>query len=193
MLRSLLRPRRQIKVTRLLIVKRIEAHRADHFLDEGNDKDEPESKKADAAPTEGKPSADEEAGAEKKADEETAVASSAPEAATNGTPASAKKGKRKSNAGVPEHRAKKLNRKKSMNLVTHIDAQPGEYYFARLKGFPPWPAMICDEEMLPQVLLSSRPVTAKGPDGKYRDDFADGGKRQNERTFPVMFMETYEL
>ena len=115
----------------------------------------------------------------------------APVASSNNTPAS-KKGKRKSSNSVPEHRAKKLNRKKSQAL-THLDAQPGEYYFARLKGHPPWPAMICDEEMLPHVLLVSRPVTAKRLDGTYREDVADGGKRVNERTFPVMFMDTYEL
>jgi hypothetical protein len=161
--------------------------------DDADKKDKPDAKTIEKTPTAGKPSADDEAGSEQEAGDENAAPSSAPETNTNGAPASAKKGKRKSNAGVPEHRAKKLNRKKSQNLATHIDAEPGEYYFARLKGFPPWPAMICDEEMLPQVLLTSRPVTAKGPDGKYREDFADGGKRQNERTFPVMFMETYEL
>ena len=130
---------------------------------------------------------------EQAATEVKAPPSAITEPGPNGTPASAKKGKRKSNAGVPEHRSKKLNRKKSQILTTHIHAEPGEYYFARLKGHPPWPAMICDEEMLPQALLTTRPVTAKGPDGKYREDFAEGGKRQDERTFPVMFMETYEL
>ena len=112
---------------------------------------------------------------------------------TNGTPASNKKGKRKSSSGVPEHRNKKLNKKKSQILVTHLNAEPGDYYFARLKGHPPWPAIICDDEMLPNALLNSRPVTAKNQEGKYRDDFAEGGKRQHERTFAVMFMDTYEL
>ncbi|KAI9844949.1 MAG: hypothetical protein M1838_001955 [Thelocarpon superellum] len=108
------------------------------------------------------------------------------------TPASGKKGKRKSITGVPEHRMKKVNRKKSQ-VLTHLDAQPGEYYFARLKGHPPWPAMVCDEEMLPQALLATRPVTAKKPDGTYREAFAEGGKRVQERTFPVMYMGTYEF
>jgi hypothetical protein len=120
----------------------------------------------------------------------------APDAdAANGTPASSKKaqnGKRKS-GGVPEHKGgKKLNKKKS-KLITHLDAQPGEYYFARLKSYPPWPAIICDEVMLPSSLLNSRPVTTKQIDGTYKEAYADGGKRVYERTFPVMFLSTNEL
>lgn len=114
----------------------------------------------------------------------------------NGTPSTSKKGangKRKSTGGVPEHKSKKLNKKKSMQKITHLDAQPGEYYFARLKSYPPWPSIVCDEEMLPQTLLSTRPVTTKQADGTYKEAYADGGKRAHERTFPVMFLQTNEL
>ena len=114
----------------------------------------------------------------------------------NGTPASAKKqanGKRKSTGGVPEHKSKKLNKKKSSQKVTHLDAAPGEYYFARLKSYPPWPSVICDEEMLPTSLLSTRPVTTKQQDGTFKGPYADGGKRVWERTFPIMFLYTNEL
>ena len=102
-------------------------------------------------------------------------------------------GKRKSSSGVPEHKGKKLNKKKSMPKMTHLDAQPGEYYFARLKSYPPWPSIICDEDMLPQSLLSTRPVTTKQLDGTYREAYADGGKKAHDRTFPIMFLETNEL
>lgn len=164
--------------------------------------DTDEKKKAETMADEVKPSAVEkttteaEAGTADKDVTEQAPAGKALDAAgttSNGTPASSKKNKRRSSTGVPEHRNKKVNRKKSQILSTHLHAEPGEYYFARLKGHPPWPAMVCDEEMLPQALLTTRPVTAKGPDGKYREDFAEGGKREHERTFPVMFMDTYEL
>lgn len=139
----------------------------------------------------------------KEQDATTAAAEAAPEgdaaaAATaepNGTPASLKRtssSKRKSTGGVPEHK-NKLNRKKSQVRVTHLHAKPGEYYIARLRSYPPWPSIICDEEMLPQSLLSTRPVTAMRPDGTYRDDYADGGKRAHERTFPIMFLQTNEL
>ncbi len=104
----------------------------------------------------------------------------------------ASKKKRKSSTAVPEHKSKKLNKKKSQAL-THLNAQPGEFYFARLKGFSPWPAVVCDEEMLPQSLLGRRPVTTKQPDGTYNAAYAEGGKRVVERTFPIMFLQTNEL
>ncbi|KIX02242.1 uncharacterized protein Z518_08181 [Rhinocladiella mackenziei CBS 650.93] len=114
---------------------------------------------------------------------------------TNGTPAEKKSSssKRKSSSGVADHKGKKLNKKKSMTKVTHLDAKPGEYYFARLKSYPPWPSIICDEEMLPEILLNTRPVTTKKADGTYNEAYADGGKKEADRTFPVMFLYTNEF
>lgn len=126
--------------------------------------------------------------------EPAAESAPAPEEA-NGTPASTKKannGKRKSIGGVPEHRLKKSKSRKSLK-PTNLDAKPGDYYFARLKSYSPWPSIICDEEMLPQSLLSSRPVTTKKLDGTYNPDYADDGKRAQDRTYPVMFLHTNEL
>lgn len=109
------------------------------------------------------------------------------------TPASAgKKEKRKSVGGVPEHKNKKLNKKKSMPTL-HLECKPGDLYWARLKGYPPWPSIICDEQMLPESLLASRPVSTSRPDGSIRDDFKEGGKNARDRTFPVMFLATNEL
>lgn len=126
--------------------------------------------------------------AEKAADPAEA---GSPEVPSNGTPASSKKASgsaKKKSSAVPEHKSKKVNKKKSRPL-TNLNAEPGEYYFARMKGHPPWPAIICDEEMLPQSLLDTRPVTTKLPDGTYKKaEYADGGKRAYERTFPVMFL-----
>ena len=62
-----------------------------------------------------------------------------------------------------------------------------------MKGYPKWPAIICDDEMLPETLLANRPVTARRPDGSYRDDFLEGGKNARDRTYPVMYLGTYEL
>jgi hypothetical protein len=128
---------------------------------------------------------------------EAAPAADTQAADANSTPAASSKkqanGKRKSTGGVPEHKSKKLNKKKSMQKITHLDAQPGDYYFARLKSYPPWPSIVCDEEMLPQTLLTTRPVTTKQQDGTYRADYADGGKKAHERTYPVMFLQTNEL
>ncbi|CAK7266122.1 Pre-mRNA-splicing helicase BRR2 [Sporothrix epigloea] len=87
----------------------------------------------------------------------------------------------------------KLNRKGSKARMVHLDAKPGEHYFVKLKGYPAWPVVICDEEMLPESLLKSRPVTAARPDGSYREDYADGGRRAVDRTFPVLYLYTYEF
>jgi PWWP domain len=158
---------------------------------------------AEAAPTDAQPSelttstpaAATQDDAEMKDEPAPTVNTEEPEA--NGTPATSSKkqsnGKRKSTGGVPEHKSKKLNKKKSMQKITHLDAKPGDYYFARLKSYPPWPSIVCDEEMLPQSLVTTRPVTTKQQDGTYRADYADGGKKAQERTYPVMFLQTNEL
>jgi len=110
------------------------------------------------------------------------------------TPASGDKSKsRRKSGGIPEHKSKKLNKKASKAKMTHIDAQPGDYFMIRLKGYPLWPGIVCDESMLPNTLLKSRPVTALGKDGTYRADYADGGAKVNDRTFPVMYLHTNEL
>ncbi|TKA83898.1 hypothetical protein B0A55_00097 [Friedmanniomyces simplex] len=114
------------------------------------------------------------------------------ENATDATPGTGRKEKRKSVSGVPEHKMKKLNKKKSMPSL-NLDCKPGEFYWARLKGYPPWPAIICDEQMLPESLLASRPVSTSRPDGSLRDDFKAGGKNARERTFPIMFLSTNEF
>lgn len=107
------------------------------------------------------------------------------------TPADKSKARRKSTSLTDSR--KKLNRKGSRAKILHLDAKPGDYFFIRLKGYPLWPGIICDEDMLPQTLLKTRPVTAARPDGTYREDFADGGKRAADRTFPVMYLYTNEL
>ncbi|KAL8947166.1 MAG: hypothetical protein Q9222_006518 [Ikaeria aurantiellina] len=105
----------------------------------------------------------------------------------------ASNGSSKKKTAVPEHKTKKLNKKASKRL-TNLDAEPGQYYLARMKGHPPWPSVICDEEMLPMSLLDTRPVTTKLPDGTYKkSEYADGGKRVHDRTFPIMFLHTNEF
>ncbi|KAL1898072.1 hypothetical protein Cpir12675_002091 [Ceratocystis pirilliformis] len=84
-------------------------------------------------------------------------------------------------------------KKKATRTSQYLDAQPGDQFLVKLKGFPAWPAIIADEDMLPTQLLSTRPVTARRADGTYRDDYADGGKRMNDRTFPVMYLYTNEF
>lgn len=128
------------------------------------------------------------------AEETTNQSSSAVPATTDSANgASAKKPQRKSSVGVPEHRSKTLKKKQSKAKITHLDAKPGDFFFARLRSYPPWPSVICDEEMLPDVLLNSRPVTAKQSDGTYKEPYINDGKKVMDRTFPVMFLHTNEL
>ncbi|GAP86183.1 putative pwwp domain-containing protein [Rosellinia necatrix] len=130
-------------------------------------------------------------GAEPVADSEKA-AEDADDDTNDTAPATTKSQPRRKSTGVAD-KGKKLNRKASRVKILHLDAKPGDHYFAKLKGFPPWPVVICEEDMLPQNMLNSRPVTAARPDGTYRDDFADGGKRAGDRTFPVMYLHTNEF
>jgi len=99
---------------------------------------------------------------------------------------------RRKSGGVPEHK-KKLNKKASKAKMTHIEAKPGDYFYIRLKGYPLWPGIVVSEDMLPEQLLKTRPVTAADRDGNYRADFADGGKKVTQRNFPVMYLHTNEL
>ena len=120
------------------------------------------------------------------------------EAPTVATPGSSKakagpKVARRKSTGGAVGGGKKLNRKGSKAKITHIDAMPGDHFFVKLKGYPQWPVVICDESMLPQTLIKTRPVTAARADGTYRDDFADGGKKSGDRSFPVMYLFTNEL
>jgi len=129
-----------------------------------------------------------------KAAETTEAASSATTVvAPTGDEASStvkKDSKRRASTGTPAKQ--KLNKKKSM-VTLQLDAKPGDYFWARLKGYPPWPAIICDDDMLPESLHQNRPVTAKRPDGSYRPDFEEGGKSVKDRTYPVMYLFTNEL
>lgn len=124
---------------------------------------------------------------------------SAPAASEDAAPvdppvaAKAKTPSRRKSGTVPEHKGKKLNRKASKAQILHLDAKPGDQFFIKLKGYPLWPCIICDEDMLPHALLKNRPVSAMRPDGTYREDFADGSKKAADRSFPIMYLSTNEL
>lgn len=122
----------------------------------------------------------------------SAVEGDQPGAVAGKTPLTNNKPNRRKSAGGGGGR-KSLNKKASKAKITHLDAQPGDHFMVKLKGFPEWPAIICDETMLPHALLNTRPVTAKRVDGTYAEPYADGGKRAQDRNFPVMFLQTNEL
>ncbi|KAI1281021.1 hypothetical protein F5Y07DRAFT_316283 [Xylaria sp. FL0933] len=152
-----------------------------------------EAAKRESAANENAIDADVEMGEDKPAAEGPEPAEDAGEDDTNeAAPTTAKSQPRRKSTSVAD-KGKKLNRKASKAKILHLDAKPGDHYFAKLKGFPPWPVVICEEDMLPHNMLNSRPVTAARPDGTYREDFADGGKRVGDRTFPVMYLHTNEF
>ncbi|KAE8852686.1 hypothetical protein PTNB29_10076 [Pyrenophora teres f. teres] len=126
-------------------------------------------------------------------DAEAAPASDAP--ATNGTPAPKKttNGKRKSGAGVPEHKKKTPAKKGKKAVELRLNVSPGDMHMVAMRGYQPWPVIVCDEEMLPESLLSKRPVSARRIDGTYREDFLEGGKNAKDRRYPIMFLGTNEF
>lgn len=113
---------------------------------------------------------------------------------TNGTADIPKtpKGGRKASGAAASGGGKKLKGKKSMADL-HLTVKPGEYWWARTKGNPAWPSIICDEDMLPDSLLGKRPVSAARADGSIRPDYDEGGKNAKDRRFPIMFLGTNEL
>ncbi|PSR82176.1 hypothetical protein BD289DRAFT_454464 [Coniella lustricola] len=113
-------------------------------------------------------------------------------AAAATTPAKPTPNRKLSSARKSKSKEKKAG-KAGKAAVLHADAKPGDHFFIKLKGFPQWPCIICDEDMLPHALLKSRPVSAARADGTYREDFAEGGKRTADRTFPIMYLATNEF
>lgn len=112
----------------------------------------------------------------------------------NGTPSKkSNNNKRKSGAGVPEHKKKTPSKKKKAAPELRLDAKPGDMFMVAMRGYQPWPVIVCDDDMLPESLLAKRPVSAKNADGSYRADFLEGGKNAKDRRYPVMFLGTNEL
>jgi len=142
-------------------------------------------------------------GADTSADAEPSVPGEAPEATSSNkptgdtpkpvasTPADKSKSRRKSSSMGSVK--KTLSKKQSKAKILHTDAKPGDLFIHKLKGYPAWPVIICDEEMLSADLLKSRPVSALRQDGTYREDYADGGKNIAGRTFPVLYLASYEF
>jgi len=126
-------------------------------------------------------------------DTEAPPADDAP--ATNGTPnpKKAPNGRRKSGAGVPEHKKKTPSKSKKVAPKLRLDVSAGDMFMVTMRGYQPWPVIVCDEDMLPESLLSKRPVSAKRIDGTYREDFLEGGKNAKDRRYPVMFLGTNEF
>ncbi|PHH89035.1 hypothetical protein CDD83_6732 [Cordyceps sp. RAO-2017] len=159
---------------------------------EENGQDTADNATEEVAKDQEKPAADADTEMKDAAEDAAPEPESAPAPPPAEVPATkARGGRRKSAAG--EAKGKALNKKGSKARLTHIGAKPGDHFLVKLKGFPAWPAIICDETMLPAALISSRPVSAARPDGSYSEAYADGGKRVHDRSFPVMYLYTNEF
>ncbi|KAF2809665.1 uncharacterized protein BDZ99DRAFT_388586, partial [Mytilinidion resinicola] len=77
--------------------------------------------------------------------------------------------------------------------VLQLDMVPGQCWIVKYRGHSPWPAIICDEEMLTKDLITTRPVSAKPIDGTYREEFQNGGRSTKGRRYPIMFLGTNEF
>ncbi|KAL7824220.1 hypothetical protein V8C26DRAFT_385315 [Trichoderma gracile] len=184
-----------------LTAKAADKPEGDAVMEEAKDAEEPKASEnaeatdeaAAAKPAEAEKKTDADGDAEMKDAADTAAEPEvdATAAAATETPGAKSKSRRKSSAG--ESKGKTLSKQGSKARLTHIDAQPGDHFLVKLKGFPAWPAIICDEDMLPQALINTRPVSAARPDGTYSEAYADGGKRVNDRSFPVMYLSTNEF
>ncbi|RFU79697.1 pwwp domain-containing [Trichoderma arundinaceum] len=179
-----------------LAAKTVDKSEGDATMEDAKDAEEPKAPESAAEAAPAKPAEDEkktdtDGDAEMKDAADTAAEHEADTTAAADTPAAKGKNRRKSTAG--ESKGKTLSKKGSKARLTHIDAQPGDHFLVKLKGFPAWPAIICDEDMLPQALINTRPVSAARPDGSYSEAYADGGKRVHDRSFPVMYLYTNEF
>lgn len=152
-------------------------------------KEEPAKDNGESKEEEQKPAAEEDsempdAGEASMLDADQSLA----DTTANKTPAKANNNRRKSTGG------KKSGGKKGAKAkVFYLDAKPGDHFLVKLKGYPDWPAVVIDEEMLPDQLKANRPTTAKQADGTYNENYADGGKRVGDRKFPVMYLHTNEF
>lgn len=146
--------------------------------------DAPASESANASP---KPdaAADSEEAATKEAEETTPETTGSPaptktSSAAVATPASKKKavGKRKSLANLKTPSKKGADPDKKFT--------PGQYVMAKMKSYPPWPAIVLNDELLPEVLK-------KGPQqGKSKNAPTDTGPSAWKTQYPIFFMGTFE-
>lgn len=106
-----------------------------------------------------------------------------------------KKSKKKSPATpAPKSAARKKSLANLKNSNTpaksknaDVKYEPGMQVLAKMRTFPPWPAVILSEELLPEALLKTRPST-KNP----RTKGSSAAPSDERRHWPVIYMGTLE-
>jgi hypothetical protein len=121
-------------------------------------------------------------GAEEPAEgESVAAAETAPAATPAKTPG--KKGK-----ATPKMSKKKSQanlKKKSAAETADIKYEVGQHVIAKMRGFPPWPAIILSKELLPEMML-------KKPAGGNAKSLESLGDAAWNAHYPILYMGTYE-
>ncbi|CUS10212.1 unnamed protein product [Tuber aestivum] len=69
-----------------------------------------------------------------------------------------------------------------------VDYQPGMNVLAKMRTFPPWPAIILSDDLLPEALLRTKPSGKSGKKGEASASVAPSAPT----SWPVMFMGTNE-
>ena len=139
------------------------------------------------APAGDKPAADEKAADVEGANGDERKDSSATVASAN-TPASRAKTK-----SMP----KSASRRKSLANLKGKGApgkekepkkyEPGQYVMAKMRSYPPWPAIVLNQELLPEVLLKP------GGTGRVKNKSLESvGSAAWHTQYPIMFMGTHE-
>jgi hypothetical protein len=65
--------------------------------------------------------------------------------------------------------------------------EPGQYVMAKMRSYPPWPAIVLNQELLPEVLL--KPIGT----GRVKNRSLESvGSAAWHTQYPIMFMGTHE-
>jgi hypothetical protein len=93
------------------------------------------------------------------------------------TPAAKKK-------SVPKPSRKKSlgsTKKSTPAKTTSVKFEPGNYVIAKMRSYPPWPAIVLSKELLPEVMKKGKPKSLE----------TLGPSAWNTQ-YPILFMGTYE-
>ncbi|KAK9330875.1 hypothetical protein V1520DRAFT_369183 [Lipomyces starkeyi] len=94
-------------------------------------------------------------------------------------------------AAEPEQPVKKVAKKKSpsksVSTPTKASYLPGAVVLAKLKGFPPWPAMVLADAFLPPHILKLKPKAFTGTPGSARIKRKGSSVEEEDASLPSIF------
>ncbi|KAK9239563.1 hypothetical protein V1525DRAFT_397793 [Lipomyces kononenkoae] len=93
---------------------------------------------------------------------------------------------KKEAAAEPEP-VEKVSKKKSASTPIKASYLPGAVVLAKLKGFPPWPAMILADAFLPPHILKLKPKASTGTPGSARMKRKGTSVEEEDASLPSVF------